>query len=172
MAIGDSAAHVNPISGGGIAGAAYAGQYAGEQAIQAIEEDDVSESSLWRYNERVMDHYGGRYAALDIYNIFSTAYDLDDLLALLAAMPAEKLSDALYSGSANVSLKLKLQVLYKSIGHWGTLKNLYDTKNLADRLLDHYETYPSSPDGFELWRRERDHIMDDIYAETGAEPKY
>ena len=172
MAIGDSAAHVNPISGGGIAGAAYAGQYAGEQAIQAIEEDDVSESSLWRYNERVMDHYGGRYAALDIYNIFSTAYDLDDLLALLAAMPAEKLSDALYSGSANVSLKLKLQVLYKSIGHWGTLKNLYDTKNLADRLLDHYETYPSSPDGFESWRRERDHIMDDIYAETGAEPKY
>ncbi|WP_178916402.1 geranylgeranyl reductase family protein [Natronomonas gomsonensis] len=172
MAIGDSAAHVNPISGGGIAGAAYAGQYAGEQAIQAIEEDDVNESSLWRYNERVMDHYGGRYAALDIYNIFSTAYDLDDLLALLAAMPAEKLSDALYSGSANVSLKLKLQVLYKSIGHWGTLKNLYDTKNLADRLLDHYETYPSSPDGFESWRRERDHIMDDIYAETGAEPKY
>ncbi|MCY4731458.1 geranylgeranyl reductase family protein [Natronomonas gomsonensis] len=172
MAIGDSAAHVNPISGGGIAGAAYAGQYAGEQAIQAIEEGDVSESSLWRYNERVMDHYGGRYAALDIYNIFSTAYDLDDLLALLAAMPAEKLSDALYSGSANVSLKLKLQVLYKSIGHWGTLKNLYDTKNLADRLLDHYETYPSSPDGFESWRRERDHIMDDIYAETGAEPKY
>jgi electron-transferring-flavoprotein dehydrogenase len=119
-----------------------------------------------------MDHYGGRYAALDIYNIFSTAYDLDDLLALLAAMPAEKLSDALYSGSANVSLKLKLQVLYKSIGHWGTLKNLYDTKNLADRLLDHYETYPSSPDGFESWRRERDHIMDDIYTETGAEPKY
>ncbi|MFW5963616.1 MAG: geranylgeranyl reductase family protein [Natronomonas sp.] len=172
MAIGDSAAHVNPISGGGIAGAAYAGQYAGEQAIQAIEEDDVGESSLWRYNERVMDHYGGRYAALDIYNIFSTAYDLDDLLALLAAMPAEKLSDALYSGSANVSLKLKLQVLYKSIGHWGTLKNLYDTKNLADRLLDHYETYPSSPDGFESWRRQRDHIMDDIYAETGAEPKY
>ncbi len=172
IAIGDSAAHVNPISGGGIAGAAYAGQYAGEQVIEAIESDDVSEGSLWRYNERVMDHYGGRYAALDIYNIFSTAYDLDDLLALLAALPAEKLSDALYSGSANVGLGLKIQVLIKSFGHWGTLKNLYETKSLADRLLDHYETYPSTPDEFGVWQRERDRIMDDIYAKTGADPKY
>ena len=172
IAIGDAAAHVNPISGGGIAGAAYAGQYAGEQVIEAIETDDVSEESLWRYNERVMDHYGGRYAALDIYNIFSTAYDLDDLLGLLAALPAEKLSDALYSGSANVGWGLKLRVLIKSFGHWGTLKNLYDTKSLADRLLEHYDTYPSTPDAFPDWRRERDRIMDDIYAETGAEPKY
>ncbi len=172
MAIGDAAAHVNPISGGGIAGAAYAGQYAGEQAIEAIETDDVSEETLWRYNERVMEHYGGRYAALDIYNIFSTAYDLDDLLALLAALPADKLSDALYSGSANVGLGLKLQVLIKSFGHWSTLKNLYDTKSLADRLLDHYETYPSTPEAFPEWQRTRDGIMDDIYAETGAEPKY
>ncbi|QLD86655.1 geranylgeranyl reductase family protein [Natronomonas halophila] len=172
MAIGDAAAHVNPISGGGIAGAAYAGQYAGEKAIEAIEEDDVSEENLWEYNERVMDHYGARYAALDVYNIFATAYDLDDLLGLLAAMPAEKLSDALYSGSANVGLGLKLQVLIKSFGHWDTLKNLYDTKKLADRLLDHYETYPSSPEGFADWQRKRDRIMDDIYAETGAEAKY
>ena len=172
MAIGDAAAHVNPITGGGIAGAAYAGQYAGEQAIEAIETDDVSEESLWRYNERVMEHYGGRYAALDVYNVFSTAYDLDDLLGLLAAMPSEKLSDALYSGSANVGWGLKLQVLIKSLGHWGTLKNLYDTKALADRLLEHYETYPSSAAAFPEWQRERDRIMDDIYAETGAEAKY
>jgi digeranylgeranylglycerophospholipid reductase len=172
IAIGDAAGHVNPISGGGIAGAAYAGQYAGEKAIEAIEEADVSEANLWEYNERVMDHYGGRYAALDVYNIFSTAYDLDDLLGLLAAMPAEKLSDALYSGSASVGLGLKLRVLIKSFGYWGTLKDLYDTKSLADRLLDHYETYPSGPGEFDAWQSERDRIMDDIYAATGAEAKY
>ncbi len=172
MAIGDAAGHVNPISGGGIAGAAYAGQYAGEQAITALENDDVSEAQLWRYNERVMDHYGSRYAALDVYNIFSTAYDLDELLGLLAALPAEKLSDALYSGSARVGLGLKILVLIKSFGHWDTLKNLYDTKQLADRLLDHYDAYPADPDAFSDWRRQRDHIMDDIYAKTGADPKY
>ena len=122
-----------------IAGAAYAGQYAGEQAVEAIEAADVGEERLWQYNERVMDHYGGRYAALDVYNIFSTAYDLDDLLALIGAMPGERISEALYSGSADFDIWLKLRVLYETYGHWGTLKNLYDAKQLADRLLEHYE---------------------------------
>lgn len=172
MAVGDAAGHVNPISGGGIAGAAYAGQYAGEQAIAAIESADMSEKSLWDYNARVMDHYGGRYAALDVYNIFTTAYDVNDLLGLIAALPAEKLSDALYSGSASIGMGLKLRVLVKSFGHWGTLKDLYDVKNLADRLLDHYESYPESPEGFEAWQTTRNSIMDDIYSAINAEPKY
>ena len=172
MALGDAAAHVNPISGGGIAGAAYAGQYAGEQAVEAIEDGNVGEANLWRYNERVMDHFGGRYAALDVYNIFSTAYDLDDLLALIGAMPGERISEALYSGSADFDIRLKLRVLYETYGHWSTLKNLYDAKGLADRLLEHYEEYPSGPDGFASWQAERDGIMDDIYAKTGAEAKY
>jgi flavin-dependent dehydrogenase len=172
VAAGDAAGHVNPTTGGGIAGAAYAGTYAAEQAIEAIEEGDRSEGALWEYNRRVMDHFGARYAALDVYNVFTTAYDLDDLMSLLAALPAGKLSEALYSGSANIGLALKLRTAVRSFGHWGTLYDLWQTKNLADRLLDHYESYPDSPDGFEAWRSRRDDIMDDIYAATGADPKY
>jgi geranylgeranyl reductase family protein len=172
MAVGDAAAHVNPTTGGGIAGAAYAGTYAGEQAVEAIEDGDVGESTLWRYNERVMDHFGARYAALDVYNIFTTAYDLDDLMGLLAAMPMAKLSEALYSGSAEIGPLLKLKTAIKSFGHWGTMYDLYQAKTLADRLLDHYEDYPDSPDTFDAWKEQRDAIMDDVYATTGAEPKY
>jgi len=173
MAVGDAAAHVNPTTGGGIAGAAYAGKYAAEQAIEAIAEDRTDdESALWAYNANVMDHFGARYAALDVYNIFTTAYDVDDLMALLAAMPGEKLAEALYDGSASVGLGLKLKMAMKSVGHWGTIRDLYQTKKAADRLLTHYESYPSERDGFEAWQRERDSIMDDIYEITGAERKY
>ncbi len=49
---------------------------------------------LWEYNEHVMDHFGARYAALDVYNILSTAVDVDDLMGLLAVMPGEKLAEA------------------------------------------------------------------------------
>jgi len=107
-----------------------------------------------------------------VYNVFTTAYDLDDLMGLLAAMPTQKLSEALYSGSANIGPLLKLRTAIRSFGHWGTLYDLYRTKTLADRLLDHYEEYPSSPEGFDRWQRQRDDVMDDIYAATGAEPKY
>ncbi|MFC7155518.1 geranylgeranyl reductase family protein [Halomarina halobia] len=172
VAVGDAAAHVNPTTGGGIAGAAYAGKYAGERIVEAIETDDPSEETLWEYNERVMDHYGGRYAALDVYNVFSTAYDLDDLMGLLAGLPGKELSEALYSGTAGVSPLLAARTLWKSRDQWDTLLDLYRTKRLADRLLRHYETYPASPAGFPRWRIKRDRIMDDIYATTGAEPKY
>jgi geranylgeranyl reductase family protein len=172
VAVGDAAGHVNPTTGGGIAGAAYAGTYAAEAAIDAMEDGDVGEANLWEYNERVMDHFGGRYAGLDVYNVFSTAVDVDDLMGLLGALPANKLAEALYSGSANIGWWLKVQTAIKSFGHWDLIYDLYKTKRLADDLIDHYEQYPSRPEGLSAWQDERDSIMEDIYATTGAEPKY
>jgi digeranylgeranylglycerophospholipid reductase len=172
MAVGDAAGHVNPTTGGGIAGAAYAGQYAAEQAVEAIEDGDVSEAALWEYNERVMDHFGARYAALDVYNIFTTAYDIDDLMGLLAGLPVGALSEALYSGSTDLTLSLKLKTALKSFGHWGTIIDLYRTKSHADDLLEHYEAYPDSPEAFADWTEQRDAILDRVYATTGADPKY
>ncbi|MFC6717543.1 geranylgeranyl reductase family protein [Natrialbaceae archaeon GCM10025810] len=172
VAVGDAAGHVNPTTGGGIAGAAYAANYAGEQIVQALEAGDASEEILWRYNERVMDHFGARYAALDVYNILSTAIDTDELMGLLAAMPGEKLAEALYSGSTNIGPALILESLLKSRGHWGTIWTLYKTKRRADDLLDHYERYPSHPGRLPEWQAERDELMESVYATTGADPKY
>ena len=172
MAVGDAAGHVNPTTGGGIAGAAYAGKYAGEQAVKAISDGDVSEENLWRYNARVMDHFGGRYAGLDVYNVLSTAIDVDDLMGLLAALPGEKLAEALYEGSTSMSFGLKLKAAVKSFGYWGTIRNFYQTKSLADELLVHYESYPTSPAAMANWTNERDAIMDRIYETTGADAKY
>ncbi|MFD1644635.1 geranylgeranyl reductase family protein [Haloarchaeobius litoreus] len=172
MAVGDAAGHVNPTTGGGIAGAAYAGKYAGEQAMEAIEQGDVSEAALWEYNERVMDHFGARYAALDVYNILSTAVDVDDLMGLLASLPGEKLAEALYEGSTEMSTLFKAKLAVKSFGYWRNILQFYRTKQCADDLLDHYEHYPSSPGEFEMWQEKRDTLMEAVYETTGAEPKY
>ena len=172
MAVGDAAGHVNPTTGGGIAGAAYAGKYAAEQAVEAVEDSDPSEATLWPYNEQVMDHFGSRYAGLDVYNILSTAVDVDDLMGLLAALPTGKLSEALYSGSADIGWWLKLKTAIKSFGYWDVIYTFYRTKQHADRLIDHYEAYPTSPDQLAGWQTTRDEIMEDIYRVTGAEPKY
>ena len=172
VAVGDAAGHVNPTTGGGIAGAAYAGTYAGEQAVGALDDWAVDEHALWAYNSRVMDHFGARYAALDVYNIFTTAYDVDDLMGLLAALPVGKLSEALYSGSTDLGWWLKAKTAVKSLGHWGTIYDLYQTKSVADRLLDHYEDYPDSPEEFDAWQADRDALMQEVYEITGADAKY
>ncbi|NHN47685.1 geranylgeranyl reductase family protein [Halostella sp. JP-L12] len=172
MAVGDAAGHVNPTTGGGIAGAAYAGKYAGEAAVGAIEDGDVSEANLWEYNERVMDHFGARYAGLDVYNVLSTAVDVDDLMGLLAALPGDKLAEALYSGSTSIDWKLKLRTAFQSLGYYDVIWTFYRTKQRADDLIEHYKRYPSKPGAFEAWQDHRDDLMDAVYETTGAEPKY
>lgn len=172
MAVGDAAGHVNPTTGGGIAGAAYAGYYAGNTAAAAIEDGDVSEGALWEYNQQVMDHFGGRYASLDVYNILTTAVEVDELMDLLSSIPAEKVSEALYAGTAEFGWGLKVRTALGSLSHWPLLYRFYKTKTVADRLLAQYETYPDSPAEFEAWQTRRDELMDEVYAVTGAKPKY
>lgn len=172
VAVGDAAGHVNPTTGGGIAGAAYAATFAAEAAVDALSNGGPSEQSLWQYNERVMNKFGAKYAALDVYNILSTAVDVDDLMGLLAAIPGEKLAEALYEGSTSVGLRLTIKSAIKSFGHWSTVKSLYDTKKLADELLSHYETYPDTPAEMHDWSRRRDSILNRVYESTGADPKY
>jgi geranylgeranyl reductase family protein len=172
IAAGDAAGHVNPTTGGGIAGAAYAGCFAAEQAIEAIAEGDVSEERLWRYNERVMSEFGTRYAGLDVYNVLTTAVDVDDLMGLLASLPGEKLAEALYSGTTRVGPLLAIRSLLSSRDYWRTIKLFYETKRLADDLLDHYARYPSRPGTLSTWQDRRDELMDRIYETTGADPKY
>jgi geranylgeranyl reductase family protein len=172
MAVGDAAGHVNPTTGGGIAGAAYAGQYAAERAVEAVSESDPSEATLWSYNERVMEHFGARYAGLDVYNVLSTAIDVDDLMGLLASLPGEKLAEALYSGKTSMSPLLVAQTAVKSFGHWRTILDFYRTKRLAEKIIDHYGRYPSRPEALPTWQSERDDLMDRIYETTGADPKY
>ncbi|AWB26225.1 geranylgeranyl reductase family protein [Halococcoides cellulosivorans] len=172
VAVGDAAGHVNPTTGGGIAGAAYGGAYAAESVLEALDTGRVDESTLWEYNRQVMDHFGARYAALDVYNIFTTGADVDDLMALLARLPVEPVSEALYSGSADLGWGLKAKMALKSVGHWRTVLDAYRTKGCAEDLLDHYETYPETPDGLAAWQTERDRILDRVYQVTGADPKY
>jgi len=172
IAAGDAAGLVNPTTGGGIAGAAYSGQYAAEQIIEAVSDGDVSEENLWRYNERVMDHFGARYAALDVYNVLSTAVDVDGLMGLLASLPGEKIAEALYDGSTSMSPLLVAKTIKESYGHWGRIWNFFQTKRVADELLSHYERYPSRPGALGGWQAGRDGIMDRVYETTGAEAKY
>ncbi len=171
VAVGDAAGHVNPTTGGGIAGAAYAGQFAAEEVVRALGEGDVSEAGLWRYNERVMEKFGGRYAGLDVYNVLSTAVEVDDLMGLLAALPGEKIADALY-GEANFGLRLKAQVTLKSLEYWRTVLNFYRAKRLSDRLVDQYDRYPRRPGALGGWQAARDDLMDQVYDAVGADPKY
>jgi electron-transferring-flavoprotein dehydrogenase len=177
MAVGDAAGHVNPTTGGGIPGAAKAGHWAAQVATEAIGDGDRSESALWAYNERVQRDFGKRFAAMDLFNIFGSAHEVDELTDIVTALPGQMLIDLMgKKGSASLSLpeKIKTGVVtaVQTRGHWRTLYEAYKVNELATRLKDVYDEYPGGPDGFEAWKRRRDAVMEDVYAVTGADPKY
>jgi len=173
MAVGDSAGHVNPTTGGGIPGAAKAGHWAAQVAAEAIDDGDVSEAALWRYNRKVMTDFGQRFAAMDLYNIWGGAHDVDELVDVVSSIPGQQLVDVMgKSGSTSMPLSLKLKTLVDTFGHWGLLFELYKINKRATQLKATYDRYPESPAGFDDWQAERDAIMADVYEISGAEPKY
>jgi len=173
VAVGDAAAHVNPTTGGGIPGAAKAGHWAALEAVDAVDEGDVGEDVLWEYNHKVMTDFGKRFAAMDLYNIFGGAHDVDELVDVISALPGQQLVDALgKEGTASMGLGLKVKTIVKTYGHWDVLYELYKVSKKATELKEVYDDYPTSPDGFDAWRSRRDSIMDDVYEITGADPKY
>jgi electron-transferring-flavoprotein dehydrogenase len=109
---------------------------------------------------------------MDLYNIFGGANDVDDLVAVVTALPGQQLVDAMGKGTSSMSLGLKLKTLLKTFGHWDLLYELYRVHERATDLKARYDAYPSGPDAFSAWRTDRDSIMDAVYEITGAEPKY
>ena len=172
VAVGDAAGHVNPTTGGGIPGAAKSAHWAAEHAIDAIADGDTSEERLWGYNHDVMTDFGKRFAAIDLYNIWGTAHDVDELVSIVSSVPGQQLADALSSGTSEMSLGLKLKTLLDTFGHWDALYELYKVSRAAKKITRLYNAYPESPAAFETWQSNRDDLMADLYEFTGAEPKY
>jgi digeranylgeranylglycerophospholipid reductase len=177
MSVGDAAGHVNPTTGGGIPGAAKAGHWAAEVAVEAVTEEDVGESALWEYNRQVQTDFGQRFAAMDLYNIFGSAHDVDELTDIVTALPGEMIIDLMgKKGETSLSLTEKITTgivtAVKTRGHWRTLREAYQVAQLASDLKEVYGDYPTTPDGFDAWLDRRDAIMAEVYETTGAEPKY
>ncbi|WP_101296350.1 geranylgeranyl reductase family protein [Halegenticoccus soli] len=173
LAAGDAAGHVNPTTGGGIPGAAKSAHWAAKRAVEAISDGDVSEESLWEYNRRVMTSFGKSFAAIDLYNIWGGAHEVDELVDIVSSIPGQQLVDAIgRTGTSSMSLGLKLKTLVKTFGHWDELYELYRVQKKAGEIRDQYNAYPASPRGFDAWREGRDAIMDEVYAISGADPKY
>lgn len=173
IAAGDSAGHVNPTTGGGIPGAAKSAHWAAKRAIRAFSDGDVREASLWEYNRDVMTSFGKKFAAIDLYNIWGSAHDVNEIVDIVSAIPGQQLADAVgRTGTSSMGLGLKLKTAINTYGHWGSFLELYRIQRKAAELRDHYDRYPLSPDAFPAWKEVRDGIMDDVYAISGADPKY
>ena len=76
MLVGDAAHQANPISGGGIATAMYAGRFAGETAVTAFKKGDFSEKTLSGYTKLWNKRLGKEHAI--VYRLKTAVINLTD----------------------------------------------------------------------------------------------
>jgi hypothetical protein len=132
------------------------GSLAGKTIIKAIEEDDVSRGGLWQYNVDYMKGYGAKQAGLDIFRLF-----------LLKSIGNEEINygmkykliteDDLLKVSEGQNLRLRIsdktRRAFYGLGKVSMLRRLGYAAGMLKKMKAHYVDYPSSPEGFEKWRK-------------------
>jgi len=155
MFVGDAAFQVNPVHGGGIGPSMIAGKIAGETAVKALENEDVSKEGLWNYNVKFMHEYGAKQASLDIFRWFLQKLSDEELnWGMRHRLITEQ--DIL---KANLGEDLRLNITEKAIRFFrgirrlAFLQKLREVANVMKMVKQFYRNYPG-PEDFEKWRKE------------------
>ncbi|KXH73280.1 MAG: hypothetical protein AM326_00595 [Candidatus Thorarchaeota archaeon SMTZ-45] len=151
--VGDAAAQVNPIHGGGIGAGMRAGIILGEVAKRAIARKDLSARGLWHYNIRYLTDFGKRLASLEIFRRLLQAVADEDMDFgfekrileagdLMAANRGEGLSLGPFD---------KLRRFRRGLSRFSLLRDLQKASSLMKKISRAYEAYPLDPSALENW---------------------
>jgi len=150
--VGDAAAQVNPVHGGGIGSSMLGGKLAAEVAAEAIEKGDVSRNGLWDYNKRFNQEYGAKQASLDVFRVFLQTLKDDDLSYGMKAqlITEDDLLKANLGEDLRLNITEKAKRLLKGIRKLDLLKNLQYTAAKMKEAKQLYLNYPDV-ENYENW---------------------
>jgi len=152
--IGDAACLVNPIHGGGIGPSMLSGYLIGKTVIEALENGDVSQKSLWPYNRKYMEMYGTKQAGLDVFRMLLLECE-DEELNYGMRYKLVKEEDVLKAGLGeefHLNITETAKRVFRGLRRIRFLNNLRHTVNLMKQVRAHYKNYPETPEKFEGWR--------------------
>ena len=166
---GDAAYQVNPVHGGGIGSGMLGGYLLALNASKALEEDDVSESSLWHYNVDFMNAYGAKQAALDVFRIFLQSLSDEEINYGMAnrIIKEEDLLEASLKGDLKISALDKLGRVIRALGKPSLLSKLKTVADYMKEIKEMYKNYPQTPEGFPEWRKRVRELFEEYKRELG-----
>ncbi|MFN7105670.1 MAG: digeranylgeranylglycerophospholipid reductase [Pyrobaculum sp.] len=152
VALGDAAAAVNPIHGGGVGQALLTAELASKVATKAFETGDFSEERLWEYNVLYMREWGYRQAQLDVLRLMLQTLDNDDLnFGLSRKILNEEEIYHLAAKGTNLSLLDKFRIMMQFMGRPALIKKLSLSIQYAKEIGDLYYSYPQHRSDLERW---------------------
>jgi digeranylgeranylglycerophospholipid reductase len=163
MLIGDAASLVNPIHGGGIGPSMLSGYLAGQTIVEALAKGQPTKEALWSYNKKYIETYGQKQASLDIFRMFLLSCSDEDLnYGMNEKLMTE--DDVLKAGMGDdfhLNITETAKRVFRGIRRVGFLNRLRLTVSMMRQLRAHYNTYPTTPQGFEPWRTQTVNLIDE-----------
>ena len=163
MLIGDAASLVNPIHGGGIGPSMLSGYLAGQTIVEALAKGQPTKEALWSYNKKYIETYGQKQASLDIFRMFLLSCSDEDLnYGMNEKLMTE--DDVLKAGIGDdfhLNITETAKRVFRGIRRVGFLNRLRLTVSMMRQLRAHYNTYPTTPQGFEPWRTQTVNLIDE-----------
>jgi len=163
MLVGDAASLVNPIHGGGIGPSMLSGYFAGQQIAEALGKGEPTKEALWGYNKRYIDTYGKKQGTLDIFKMFLLSCSDEDLnYGMNEKLMTE--DDVLKAGMGDdfhLNITETAKRVFRGLRRVGFLNRLRLTVTMMRGLSAHYNTYPTTPEGFEPWRLQTVKLIED-----------
>ncbi len=167
MCAGDAACQVIPISGGGIEQSFLGGYLCADVASGAIDDGDISKERLWELNVRYMDSSkdnngifsdgmldGASLSSTDILRVFAQNLSDDELnFGMNNFMDKSVLADITMGRDSGISFGRKMKVVMKSATNLPLLLRFNNMLKLMHDMKALYRIYPSTPDGFQEWKR-------------------
>jgi digeranylgeranylglycerophospholipid reductase len=163
--VGDAAWMPKPIDAGGIGPAIIAGTIAGKDAVQAIQQDDVTENGLWIYNKEFVEEYGYKTAGLEVFRRMLQDLTNDQInygmKHFLSKMDVEKITNGEHPEFNAVD---KLSMFMKAVVNRTLAEHLSHTSKMNEKLVAHYHNYPDDPREFPQWHLTLEHILEEAFA--------
>ncbi|MCH8915376.1 MAG: NAD(P)/FAD-dependent oxidoreductase [Thaumarchaeota archaeon] len=169
MLVGDSAWMPKAIDAGGIGPALIAGAIIGNNISQAIEANDVSETSLWQYNIDFIKEYGYKTAGLELFRGLiqqmtneQISYGMKHFLGNMDVESISKGEHPDFSGLGRIGMMIR-GVMNKTVA-----KALRYTSEQNQWLVEHYNNYPKDPSDFDEWKKTLHKRLDEAFTKVEA----
>jgi digeranylgeranylglycerophospholipid reductase len=165
MLVGDSAWMPKPLDAGGIGPAIIAATIAGKIAVEALQANDTSEMTLWKYNKQFIDEYGYKTAGLEVFRRMLQGLTNEQInygmKHFLSKMDIEKISRGEHPEFGTVD---KLGIFIRGALNRKLAESLRYTSELNQKLVEHYNDYPPDPQSFPQWQAELNKFLADAFS--------
>lgn len=162
--LGDAACLVNPIHGGGIGPSMLSGYLAGNTVVDALENGEADQESLWPYNQKYMEMYGAKQAGLEVFrNLLLNTEDEDLNYGMKQRLLTEEdILKASLGEEFHLNVTETARRVFRGISRLKFLNRLRNTVNLMNRVQAHYDDYPENPHKFSEWKSKTLNLFQEV----------